>query len=153
MSQSQRPPVIVVVIESCLGVALVLSGLVLGGLTSHWTVAFWLVTFGAASAGHGLTWGLGLWERPFFWRAERDERPESSERTRVAAWESVFGAVMLIGGLLLAKLGGVADIVGLALLFLGACGLGHAVLLGLGLARLPSARERAVNQRKHRDDR
>lgn len=71
MSPSNRPPTVLVVIESGLGVALVLCGVALTILTSHWMAAFWMVTLGAAGAGHGLTWGLGLMERPFFWRAGR----------------------------------------------------------------------------------
>ncbi|MCL2770397.1 MAG: hypothetical protein FWD42_09875 [Solirubrobacterales bacterium] len=47
--------------------SLVLCGLSLAIFTGHRTLAFWLLTFGAAAAGHGLTWGLGLLEGPFFW--------------------------------------------------------------------------------------
>jgi hypothetical protein len=66
--------------------------------------------------------------------------PRDSERTRVAAWESVCGAVMLIAGLLLSRTGaGIVDVLGLALLFLGVGGLGHGVLYGLGLVNLPGA--------------
>lgn len=76
-----------------------------------------------------------------------------SERTRVAAWESVCGAVMLIGGILLTRLGGVADIAGLGLLFLGIGGLGHAVLYGLGLASLPETEGERAKRRKDDDAR
>ena len=79
--------------------------------------------------------------------------PEDSERTRVAAWESVCGAVMLIGGALLTRLGGVADIVGLGLLFLGVGGLGHAVLYSLGLAHLPETKEQRTKRREDDDAR
>jgi hypothetical protein len=66
--------------------------------------------------------------------------PEDSDRTRVAAWESVCGLVMLIAGLLLTRIGaGIADVLGLALLVLGLGGLGHGVLYGLGLVNLPGA--------------
>jgi hypothetical protein len=77
--------------------------------------------------------------------------PEGSERTRVAAWESVCGAVMLIGGVLLARLGSIAGVIGLGLLFLGIGGLGHAVLYGLGLVDLPSGQERRSEGTKDDD--
>ena len=83
-------------------------------------------------------------------------RPEDPERARVTAWESVCGLVMLIAGVLLTRLGGVADVVGLAMALLGVGGLGHAVLYGLGLANLPQTEEhgakRTKNQGGHRDD-
>jgi hypothetical protein len=79
--------------------------------------------------------------------------PGDSERTRVAAWESVCGVVMLIGGVLLSRVGGVAGIVGLGLLFLGIGGLGHAVLYGLGLVDLPGGEERRSAGRKDDDAR
>jgi len=79
--------------------------------------------------------------------------PKDSERTRVAAAESVCGAVMLIGGLLLIRLGGIAGAIGLALLFLGVGGLGHAVLYGLGLAQLPGVADERAKDGKHDDAR
>lgn len=59
------------------------------------------------------------------------------ERTRAAATESIVGAVMLGGGVLLTMLGGFAGTIGLVLIVLGVVGVGHAVLLGLGLIGLP----------------
>jgi hypothetical protein len=56
------------------------------------------------------------------------------ERTRAAAAESIFGVVMLIGGVFLTTLGGLAGSIGLALIVLGGVGVVHAVFLGLGLA-------------------
>ncbi len=44
MSPGDRPPTVVVLVESGLGVALVLCGLMLAIFTSHWMTAFWLVT-------------------------------------------------------------------------------------------------------------
>jgi hypothetical protein len=79
--------------------------------------------------------------------------PEDTERTRVAAAESVCGAVMLIGGVLLIGLGGIAGAIGLALLFLGVGGLGHAVFYGLGLVDLPGTEERPPESRKDDDAR
>jgi hypothetical protein len=55
------------------------------------------------------------------------------ERTRAAAAESIFGAVMLVGGVFLTTLGGSAGSIGLALIVLGGVGVVHAVGLGLGL--------------------
>jgi len=77
----------------------------------------------------------------------------ASERTRVAAWECVAGLAMLIVGVVLTRLGGVAQAVGLGLLFLGAGGCGHAVLLGAGLVRLPETEEQPAEHRKDDDAR
>jgi hypothetical protein len=60
-----------------------------------------------------------------------------SERTRAAAGEAILGAIMLIGGILLTRLNGFGSTIGLLLIVLGAAGAAHAVLLGLGLVRLP----------------
>jgi len=79
--------------------------------------------------------------------------PEDSERTRVAAWMSVCGALMVIGGVLLIRLGGgIAGVIGLALLFLGIGGLGFAVLFGLGLAHLPDTEDKSAKANKDDDD-
>jgi len=76
--------------------------------------------------------------------------PEHSGRTRVVAWESVSSAAMLIGGLLLSRLGGL-EFVGLAVMLLGVGGLVHAALYGLGLASLPTADDEGVNHVKDDD--
>jgi hypothetical protein len=60
-----------------------------------------------------------------------------SERARAAAGEATLGAIMLIGGILLTRLSGFGSTIGLLLIVLGAAGAAHAVLLGLGLVRLP----------------
>ncbi len=79
--------------------------------------------------------------------------PEDSERTRVAAWMSAFSALMVIGGVLLIRLsGGIAGVIGLALLFLGIGGLGFAVLFGLGLAHLPDTEDQSSKVNKDDDD-
>lgn len=77
---------------------------------------------------------------------------KDSERTRVAAWMSVSGAVMLIVGVLLTRIGGIADVIGVALLFLGVGGLGYAVLFWLGLANLPDAPDQEPKPSKDDDD-
>jgi multisubunit Na+/H+ antiporter MnhG subunit len=71
------------------------------------------------------------------------------ERTHAAAVESIFGAVMLLGGIILITVGGFAGTVGLVLIIVGAAGAAHAVLLGLGLVDLPS--ERKDRREKHDD--
>jgi hypothetical protein len=71
------------------------------------------------------------------------------ERTHAAAVESIFGAVMLLGGIILITAGGFAGTVGLVLIIVGAAGAAHAVLLGLGLVDLPGERE---DRREKHDD-
>jgi hypothetical protein len=63
--------------------------------------------------------------------------PDDRERTVAAAMEALVGAAMTIGGVLLGGL------VGLTIAMLGILGLGHAVLLGLGLVGLPEEQGRA----------
>jgi hypothetical protein len=63
------------------------------------------------------------------------------ERTHAAAGESIFGAVMLLGGIILITVGGFAGTIGLVLIIVGAAGAAHAVLLGLGLVDLPGERK------------
>jgi hypothetical protein len=60
-----------------------------------------------------------------------------SERTRAAAGEAIVGALRLSGGALLTRVNGFGSTIGLVLIVLGAAGAAHAVLLGLGLVRLP----------------
>ena len=55
---------------------------------------------------------------------------------------------MLAGGLLLTRLGGIAGFIAGALFF-GIGGLGHAVLCGLGLARLPGVEDERAKGGKH----
>ena len=74
--------------------------------------------------------------------------PQRSERTHFALWQCVFGTVMLVGGLVLTRLGGFADVVGLLLMFFGVSALGLALLYGTGLAKLPETDE----QRSERSD-
>jgi hypothetical protein len=71
------------------------------------------------------------------------------ERTRAAAVESIFGAVMLLGGIILIMVGGFAGTIGLVLIIVGAAGAAHAVLLGLGLVDLPGERK---DRREQHDD-
>ncbi|HEY1778150.1 MAG TPA: hypothetical protein VGG41_18480 [Solirubrobacteraceae bacterium] len=59
-------------------------------------------------------------------------------RGRVVAVESGVGAILVIGGVLLGRVGGIVDYVGLALVFLGGWALVHAILVGMGLTKLPA---------------
>jgi hypothetical protein len=67
--------------------------------------------------------------------------PDDFHRNRAVAVESVCGAAMVVGGVLLGRLGGIVDYVGLVFVFFGAWALGHAILLGSGLIRpaMPTA--------------
>jgi hypothetical protein len=51
--------------------------------------------------------------------------------------ESVSGAILVIGGVLLGRVGGTVDYVGLGLVFLGGWAIVHAILVGMGLTKLP----------------
>lgn len=79
-----------------------------------------------------------------------------SERTRAAAGEAIFGAIMVIGGLLMFALNGFGGALGYALIVLGAAGAAHAVLLALGLVRTAgdrageSERRAGGSSREHR---
>jgi len=70
-----------------------------------------------------------------------------SERTRAAAGEAISGAILVIGGALLTALNGLGGTIGFALIVLGAAGAAHALLLGLGLARVPGDHESPQVQR------
>jgi len=71
------------------------------------------------------------------------------ERTHAAAVELIFGAVMLLGGIILITVGGFAGTIGLVLIIVGAAGAAHAVLLLLGLVDLPGERK---DRRERHDD-
>jgi hypothetical protein len=59
------------------------------------------------------------------------------DRSRCAAVEALVAAVMVVGGLVIIDLRNVLMLFGCGLLVLGILGLAHAVVLGLGLIRLP----------------
>jgi hypothetical protein len=81
-------------------------------------------------------------------------RREDAERTRVAAVEASFSAVMLVGGVLVTQLTGApASLLGLVLAFFGVGGLGHAVLLGIGLIDAVGAQDVRGSERKDDDAR
>jgi len=62
------------VAEGAIGGLLLLAGLAVVIFTRDWMVAFWLVTVGAACVGHAVTFGFGLFHRPYFWSAGCDRR-------------------------------------------------------------------------------
>jgi hypothetical protein len=62
--------------------------------------------------------------------------PHDSDRSRRVVVESVCGAILVIGGVLLGRLGGIVDYVGLLFVFFGGWALVHAILVGSGLIKL-----------------
>jgi len=62
--------------------------------------------------------------------------PHDSDRGRRVVVESVCGAFLVIGGVLLGRVGGIVDYVGLLLVFFGGWALVHAILVGSGLIKL-----------------
>ena len=77
---------------------------------------------------------------------------DDRERTVAAAVEAAVGGVLVIGGALMLKLDGFGNTIGVALLFLGVIGLGHAVLLGLGVIALPASPDAGKNSRDDTHD-
>ena len=65
------------------------------------------------------------------------------ERLRFIRIECAVSAVLLVGGIALTRL---VDVVGIALWFMGAMGLGHALAIWLGFAKIPD------NEREGDDD-
>jgi hypothetical protein len=63
--------------------------------------------------------------------------PHASDRFRLVFLESICGAILVIGGVLLGRVGGIVDYVGLLLVFFGGWALVHAILVGSGLIKLP----------------
>ena len=59
--------------------------------------------------------------------------PHDSNRSRLVIVESIGGAILVIGGVLLGRVGGVVDYVGLLIVFFGGWALVHAILVGSGL--------------------
>lgn len=74
----------------------------------------------------------------------------SRERTLFAAGESVIGALMAVGGLLLLGSNGFLGVLGIVLIFFAVIALGHGVAIGLGLFT-PSYVAQSDGQQEHAD--
>jgi hypothetical protein len=68
-------------------------------------------------------------------------------RSRRIVVESICGAILVIGGVLLGRVGGIADYVGLLFVFLGCWALVHAILVGSAASSFRPAATPSVKSR------